>query len=545
MYFNLFIHTTFSVLPHQNFSFQGYRVARWLTSSSMARSRSSSRSSNSSSDSSSSGSRYKRPWYKRIWSRSSKSDRSSKAVKAAGVIGLAQALLSSSATMSSQTTSTENSPLLAGPRPYHDEDNGQVKATHCEANPRTRGIIWGILTVLFVAGLVLLVGFQHLLADRFYPLFGLLPKDPMLAALAILDKAPVIDGHIDLPIITRAMFANNASAIDLESRMPEHVDIPRLRQGRVGGFFWGIYMACSPSEEEGEDFMTATWSVRDTLEQIDIARMLMEKYPKTFQFATGSDDIKSAIKNGKVASLMGVEGGHQLGNSLAVLRQYHALGVRYVTLTHTCHNAFADSCGFQPGIIPRHGGLSSLGRTLIDEMNRLGVLVDLSHTSDATAAQALNQSKAPVIWSHSSARAIHDVPHNVPDDVLRLVGTGEGQKDAVVMVNFAPFFVAQPGEANVEAVADHVDHIASVAGKKHVGLGSDYDGINSVPVGLEDIAELYKRGWNKYELAGLTGANLLRVFEGAEKVAQELQAAGQQPAYDLYEKRRDIPRIEL
>ncbi|KAF8070365.1 membrane dipeptidase-domain-containing protein [Lyophyllum atratum] len=513
----------------------------------MTRSRSSSRGSHSSSDSSSSSrSTHERPWYK-FWSRS-KTDGSSKAARkaaqTASVLGLAQTVLSPSSTiMSSQTTPTESSSLLLGRRPQYREENGQAQATHCEADPKTRGIVWGVLTMLFVAGLVLLVGFQPLLEDKFYPLFGLLPKDPMLAALAILDKAPVI---VNLPFLTRLKFANNASAIDLESR-------------KVGGFFWSVYTTCPTPEEEGEDFTTAAWSVRDTLEQIDIARQLMEKYPTTFQFAAGSDDIRDAIKNGKIASLLGVEGllisvysGHQLGNSLAVLRQYHALGVRYVTLTHTCHNAFADSCGFLPGITPRHNGLSSFGRTLIEEMNRLGVLVDLSHTSDATAAQALNHSKAPVIWSHSSARAIHDVPRNVPDDILRLVGTGEGQKDAVVMVNFAPFFVAQPGEANVQTVADHVDHIATITGKKHVGLGSDYDGIDSAPVGLEDvskypalIAELYKRGWNKYELAGLTGANLIRVFKGAEKVSRELQAAGQQPAYDLYEKRKDIPRMEL
>ncbi|GLB37324.1 putative metallo-dependent hydrolases superfamily, peptidase M19 family protein [Lyophyllum shimeji] len=454
--------------------------------------------------------------------------------------------------MSSQTTPTETSSLLPGHRSQPEGEDGHGKATHSESNLRTRGIVWGALTILLFAGLVLFVGFQHVLEDRFYPLFGLLPKDPILAALAIMEKAPVIDGHIDLPFLTRLRFANNASAIDMESRMPGHVDIPRLRQGKVGGFFWSVYMDCLAPGKEDRDFLTPNWSVRDTLEQIDIARLLMKKYPETFHFATGSDDIKFAIQHGKIASLMGVEGGHQLGNSLAVLRQYHALGVRYVTLTHTCHNAFADSCGFEPGMIPRHHGLSSLGRTLIEEMNRLGVLIDLSHTSDATAAQALNYSKAPVIWSHSSARAVHDVPRNVPDNVLRLIGTKEGQKDAVVMVNFAPFFVAEPGQANVQAVADHVEHIAAIAGKQHVGIGSDYDGIDSVPVGLEDvskypalIAELYKRGWNKYELAGLAGANLLRVFQGAEKISRELQAAGQQPAYDLYRKRKDIPRMEL
>ncbi|KAF8909858.1 renal dipeptidase family, partial [Mucidula mucida] len=262
-----------------------------------------------------------------------------------------------------------------------------------------------------------------------------------------------------------------------------------------------------------------------------------------------SADIKHAIAHGKIASLLGVEGGHQLGNSIGVLRQYHALGVRYVTLTHTCHNAFADSCGFFPGKEPLHGGLSQLGYSLIDEMNRLGVLVDISHTSDATASQVLRYSKAPVIWSHSSARAVHDHVRNVPDDVLKLVGTGEGKKDAVIMVNFAPTFVADPGAATLDVVADHINHIARTIGKQHIGIGSDFDGIEDTPVGLEDvskypalIAELYRRGWNKRELAGLTGGNLLRVFEGAEQTAKDLQAKGTLPVYDLYDKREDLPR---
>ncbi|KAG6866671.1 hypothetical protein C0991_000781 [Blastosporella zonata] len=444
--------------------------------------------------------------------------------------------------MSSQTT--ENSALL---HPSHDEENATLKPT---LSYKSSGIIRGTLTILFVGGLIALVGFRHILADKLSPLFGL-PTDPLEAAIAILDKAPVIDGHIDLPILTREKFANNASAIDLTTRMPAHVDIPRLRQGRVGGFFWSVYMPCPKPEEDSKDFLDATWSVRDTLEQIDIAKILIDKYPETFQFAAGTSDIRSAIKNGRIASLLGVEGAHQIGNSLAVLRQYHALGVRYMTLTHTCHNAFADSCGYLPGIIPLHNGLSPFGRTLIREMNRLGVLIDLSHTSDATATEVLKLSKAPVIWSHSSARAVHDVPRNVPDDVLRLVGTGQGQTDAVVMINFSPFFVADPGEANVGTVADHVEHVAKVAGKKHVGLGSDYDGIGDVPIGLEDvskypalIAELYRRGWNKYDLAALTGGNLLRVFEAAEKVSKQLQTK-QEPAYDLYEKRKDISHAEL
>jgi len=268
----------------------------------------------------------------------------------------------------------------------------------------------------------------------------------------------------------------------------------------------------------------------------------------TFQLCRTADEAQTAIFNGKIASFIGIEGAHQLGNSIAVLRQYYLLGVRYVTLTHICHNAFADSCGYLPGIVPLHHGLSSFGKSLITEMNRLGMLVDLSHTSDETASQAILYSKAPVIWSHSSARAVHDVPRNIPDKVLQLIGKGEGQNDAVVMVNFLPFFVADAGKATVQAVANHVEHIARVAGKEHVGIGSDFDGIDSTPVGLEDvskypalIAELISRGWNKYEIAGLTGGNLLRIMRGAEKVAKELQVSGAPPVYDLYSKRRDLP----
>ncbi|KAF8813712.1 hypothetical protein BYT27DRAFT_7220083 [Phlegmacium glaucopus] len=440
------------------------------------------------------------------------------------------------------TNLSETAPLLSADRRDPDE------LTPCEANPKVRSIVWGVLSLLVLIALVLLLGFPGIFGDAIAERLGGLPKDPMRAALAILDKAPVID---DLPILMRGQFANNVSAVDMESEMPGHVDIPRLRKGKVGGFFWSTYVSCPNPEKAGRNFLGATWRVRDTLEQIDVAKLLISKYPKTFSLALTSNDVKAAIINGKIASLLGVEGGHQLGNSIAVLRQYHALGVRYVTLTHTCHNAFADSCGYLDTIEPYHGGLSSLGRSLIAEMNRLGVLVDLSHTSDATARQALKLSKAPVIWSHSSARAVHDVARNVPDDILRLIGIGKGLTDAVVMVNFAPQFVADPGDATVEAVADHVEHIAKVAGKLHVGLGSDFDGIQDVPVGLEDvskypllIAELYRRGWDRYELAGLTGANLLRVLQGAEKVAQELQAAHTLPVFDLYSKRRDIPKLD-
>jgi membrane dipeptidase len=195
-----------------------------------------------------------------------------------------------------------------------------------------------------------------------------------------------------------------------------------------------VYVDCPDPNVTGDDFLNATWRVRDTLEQIDVSRLLIDKYSDTFLFATSSQDVLDGIRQGKIASLLGVEGAHQLGNSLAVLRMYHQLGVKYVTLTHICHNAFADSCGYDPGLPPLHGGLSEFGKVLVSELNRLSIFIDLSHTSDDTARQALQLSKAPVIWSHSSARAVHDHPRNVPDDVLALVGEGEGKKDAVVMV---------------------------------------------------------------------------------------------------------------
>ncbi|KAF5351834.1 hypothetical protein D9756_007481 [Leucocoprinus leucothites] len=418
-----------------------------------------------------------------------------------------------------------------------------------EPDTRSKKIVWTALTVLFVAALVFFLGFIHMLSDKLAPWVGLLPKDPHKAALMIMKQAPVIDGHVDLPILIREVFANNLSAVDLEQPTPRHVDIPRLRKGHTGGFFWSAYVGCAKPGEEGKDFLDATWIVRDTLEQIDVAHGLIAKYPDTFQPATTSEEVEAAISGGKIASLIGIEGAHQLGNSIAVLRTYHALGVRYITLTHTCHNAFADSCGYAPGIIPLHHGLSSLGKRLIDEMNRIGVLVDLSHTSDATASQAIQYSKAPVIWSHSSARALHNHVRNVPDEILGLIGREEWKNDAVVMVNFAPHFVADDGEATVQAVADHVEHIAQVAGKEHVGIGSDFDGITSTPEGLEDvskypalIAELISRGWDKYEIAGLTGGNLLRIMKGAERVAKELQTAGTPPVYDIYHKRSDLPQ---
>ncbi|EUC65379.1 membrane dipeptidase [Rhizoctonia solani AG-3 Rhs1AP] len=369
-----------------------------------------------------------------------------------------------------------------------------------------------------------------------------LPDDPTRAALSILESAPVIDGHIDLPELVRVVYKNNITAFDLHERMPAHVDIPRIRKGHVGGFFWSVYVPC---KDDGPDFLVPTNRVRDTLEQIDVAKLLIQQYSDTFLLATSTVEIKEAIRVGKVASLIGVEGGHQLGNSLAVLRQYQALGARYLTLTHSCNNAFADSAGISTPVPPTHGGLSKLGEDLVHELNRLGMLIDLSHTSDETAVQALQLSRAPVMWSHSSARAVHNHPRNVPDYILEMVGIGKGKKDGIVMINFSSGFVANPGNASVAVVADHVEHIGRIAGRKHVGIGSDYDGVSSTPVGLEDIstypalfAELYRRGWTRSELVGLASGNLLRVFEGAEATARQLSHLP--PSMARYLNRTDL-----
>ncbi|KAI0930695.1 hypothetical protein AcV5_007341 [Taiwanofungus camphoratus] len=448
------------------------------------------------------------------------------------------------------STNGEHAPLLGSqgePNPVCNADFSNVASQNAAQRRATlvRTIVYGVLSVAFI---VLLLGMLFFW-EHVGRLAGALPKDPQKAAQRVLEAAPVIDGHIDLPILTREYYANNISAFDLHATMPGHVDIPRLREGRVGGYFWSAYVSCSSPEDEGKDYVNATWRVRDTLEQIDVAKLLIEKYSDTFDLSLTSDNVRSAISSGKIASLIGVEGAHQLGNSLAVLRQYYDLGVRYLTLTHVCHNAFADSCGYMDGIKPRWGGLSSFGYSLITEMNRIGMLVDLSHTSDDTAKQALRYSRAPVIWSHSSARAVHNVPRNVPDDVLELVGMTDNKTDAVIMVNFAAGFVAAPGKADIQAVADHIEHIANIAGKAHVGIGSDFDGIEETPVGLEDvskypdlIAEMFRRGWDRFELAGLTGRNLLRVMAGAERVAIHMKANGLAPVMDLYDKRPDLPR---
>ena len=394
------------------------------------------------------------------------------------------------------------------------------------------------------------------------------PEDPAVRVARVLAATPLIDGHNDLPEQIRNRFKGNVGALDLHANTallppPKDevalmTDLPRLRAGMVGGQFWSVYV---PVELQGAA------AVQATVEQIDIVRQLVARYPKDFEMAYTAADIERIHRAGRIASLIGVEGGHQIGNSLPVLRQFYELGARYMTLTHVTNTDWADAATDDPA----HHGLTPFGREVVREMNRLGMLVDLSHVSPDTMRAALQASAAPVIYSHSSARALVDHPRNVPDDILRLVAGNGG----VVMVNFAggyvsdatyewtaaqaaevartsspPFsglYLGQPERAKAAVksweqahpepratlaqVADHIEHIRQVAGIEHVGIGSDFDGIQSVPVGLEDVShypqlfeELARRGWSDADLAALAGRNLLRVLKTCEQVAAKLRS---------------------
>jgi membrane dipeptidase len=375
-------------------------------------------------------------------------------------------------------------------------------------------------------------------------------EDKALAhAHQLLKKVILVDGHNDLPwaIRTDKKAPGDVAAYDLNGTVPGQTDLKRLDKGGMGAQFWSVYIP----GEIGSGF------ARTQLEQIDIARRMIARYPK-LQFATTVEDIRAAHRQGRIASLMGMEGGHAIENSLGALRAYYDLGVRYMTLTHNVNLDWADSAA-KP---PEHGGLTKFGEEVVLEMNKLGMLVDLSHVSDGTMDDALRVSKAPVIFSHSSARAICDVPRNVPDSILKRLPANGG----VVMVTFVAGFI-DPEVAKIQVpamaelsrrtqgksveeaeriaeevmgnlklpktsiakVADHIEHIRKVAGVKHIGLGGDYDGNTDWPVGLEDVssypllfAELIRRGWSDEDLTLLAGENVLRALARAENVSRQL-----------------------
>jgi membrane dipeptidase len=412
-----------------------------------------------------------------------------------------------------------------------------------------------LMTLISALGVLLFIG-----AVRPLHVQGGSPagNDPYLArAKRILRQTPLIDGHNDLPWRIRedSVARGNVDAYDLRKRTPGHTDLERLKKGMVGAQFWSVY---TPGEYRDSGY------ARVQLEQIDIARRFIAKYPDRLALALSANDIRRDFRQGKIGSLLGLEGGHAIENSLGALRAYYDLGVRYMTLTHNVTLDWADAALDSA----KHKGLTPFGDSVVVEMNRLGMLVDLSHVSPATMSAALNVSRAPVIFSHSGARALVDVPRNVPDSILRRVTTNGG----IVMVPFVTGFVspavllydqstrpvmkdlqakygndtaaitrevkqwraAHPEpRATLSQVADQIEYVRKVAGVDHVGIGGDFDGITEVVQGLEDVstypalfAELARRGWSDLDLRKLAGENLLRVFAQAEAVAKRLQNEG-------------------
>ena len=378
----------------------------------------------------------------------------------------------------------------------------------------------------------------------------------------VLKATPLIDGHNDWPEVLRSREGDGRWTVDLRSGLenkpePYNTDIARLRRGMVGGQFWSVFVS---SELPGPE------QVKQTLEQIALVQSIAQRYPDTFALALTAADVRRIHKSGRIASLIGVEGGGQIDGSLGVLRAYRALGAGYLTLTHAKTIEWADSATDNP----KHDGLTSFGESVVLELNRLGMLADLSHVSEATMLDALRVSKSPVMFSHSSARALDDHPRNVSDTVLKQVAVNGG----VVMVNFAPIYISdafrrwssdrdaekarlnappfgglyigQPERAaaaladwerahpsptvTLAMVADHIEHIARVAGVDHVGIGSDFDGVGKdLPAGLGDVsrypdllAELMRRGWSDADVAKVAGGNILRVMDQAEAVARSL-----------------------
>ena len=378
--------------------------------------------------------------------------------------------------------------------------------------------------------------------------------DTIAPARSLLDRFPVFDGHNDLPWALRQRGGSDPAATDLHEPVPVlHTDLPRLRRGGVGAQFWSVYV---PAQLQGEA------AVATTLEQIDLVRRLAARHPDALELASTAADVERIMAAGRVASLLGAEGGHSIASSLGVLRSLYRLGVRYLTLTHNLNVPWADSATDTPAA----GGLTGFGRAVVREMQRLGMLVDLSHVAATTMSDALDVAEAPVIFSHSSARAVCDHPRNVPDDILaRLAATG-----GLCMITFVPAFVAQrccdwdrglAGEmdrrgldhrdlsarrlitaewaathprprATLADVVAHAEHVREVAGIDHIGLGGDYDGTDELPAGMQDVScypalvgALLDRGWSEKDCGKLTSGNALRVLHEAEDAAAAISAA--------------------
>jgi membrane dipeptidase len=398
-------------------------------------------------------------------------------------------------------------------------------------------------------------------------LFAALPTDSyaqqtdsqlIARARRILDQVPIIDGHNDLPSAVLERAGGDPARFNFTQAQPDfHTDFPRMKAGRVGAQFWSAYIS--------NDSIPTGAALRHAIREIDMVHRLAQQYPQQLELARTAADIERIQKQGKIASLIGLEGGHGIDNSLSVLRMFYDLGVRYMTLTHNTTLPWADAAAD----LARHRGLTEFGENVVREMNRLGILVDLSHVAPETMRDAIRVSEAPVIFSHSSARGLVDHVRNVPDDVLRTLPRNGG----VVMITFVPAFVSRASNAwiarhdsasealrtqlddraeigrrlsdwvkanpqpnaTLRDVADHIDHVRRVAGIDHIGIGSDFDGIDFGPVGLEDVstfpnlfAELLRRGYSEEDLKKISGLNVLRAIRATESVAARLR--GTRPA---------------
>lgn len=393
---------------------------------------------------------------------------------------------------------------------------------------------------------------------------GAAPDPAMEAALAALDVAPVFDGHNDTPLQLRIRLENQINRFDFQDTLVSarsdpfgramHTDIIRLRKGRVGAQYWSVYVPANLPEAE---------AVQMTMEQIDVTKRLIDRFPDDLAFAVTADDVENAIAQGRIAGLLGMEGGHSIGSDLGVLRQMYALGARYMTLTHSSNTPWADSATDEP----EHGGLSDFGKDVVREMNRIGMLVDLSHVSEETMIDALQVARAPVIFSHSGAKSVTGHARNVPDSVLerlpanggivmvvalpgflneerrqwhsrreaedaRLKALNQGRPD-IVAAALEEWDAANPEPATlVTDMADHIDHIRAIAGVESIGIGADFDGMPTGPVGFEDVsgypalfAELVRRGYSQPELEMIASRNALRVLRAAETYAASQRGA--------------------
>ncbi|PTB62206.1 hypothetical protein BBK36DRAFT_1129766 [Trichoderma citrinoviride] len=348
----------------------------------------------------------------------------------------------------------------------------------------------------------------------------------------LLAGTPLIDGHNDFPYMIRGWHLGKVGDVDARQMPVAHTDLDRLRKGRVGGVFWSAYVPC-PKENSTDNFSTAVHyeSLRETLQQIDIIHTLVELYPDTLQIARSSAEVCEAHASGRIASFIGVEGLHQIANSASVLRNFHRLGVRYVTLTHDSNNLYADSAN---AAAPYHDGLSDEGVEMIQEMNRIGMIIDLSHTSIQVQRQVLDISTAPVIFSHSSCSAVTQHPRNSPDDVFDMLKANDG----VFMVSFLRK-LTDAADPTLARVADHIQHVGERIGYEHVGIGSDFDGTMQTPAGLEDvskfpflIAELLRRGVSEESVKDIAGRNVLRVLDEVQQVSAKLVAEGTAMLHD-------------